>query len=159
MAKTNVMRLDEAFTAGQLTKGSKFIYLESGKKYVVTGDSYTESGFYRFKARNLKTDEIIIFRPTTDHNKFQIELIGAGIIGGGMEMLKTATNDLQGFIKENRTFLYWFATIFLIDYYIFDGKFKSKLEKVFGDVIDKVTNIVDKNTVEVTAESTTEAKS
>lgn len=62
---------------------------------------------------------------------------------GDKNMLEKATSEIKEFLGENKAVFYWFIVIFLVDYYVFHGSFKEKLEGMFGKVIDKVTNMVD----------------
>lgn len=76
--------------------------------------------------------------------KVQFEETNFNLIGGGKKMLESVTGEVKEFVAENKTILYWFAIIFVADYYIFDGKFKDKLENIFSSIIDKVTSVISK---------------
>lgn len=78
------------------------------------------------------------------YDTLKITVHKKGIISGAPDMIKIMSKDIQSFVVNNKAVLYWFAAIFLIDYYIFDQKYKKKLEHIFGNIVDKVTNLIDK---------------
>lgn len=71
-----------------------------------------------------------------------VEFHKKSIIGGNM--FETVKSEAKEFFGDNKQVFYWGVILFLVDYYVFGNSFKKKLEKLFGNLIDKVTNVVGK---------------
>ncbi len=63
---------------------------------------------------------------------------------GGKSMLKEISTDVKGFIKDNRQVIYWMAFLLLVDHFIFQDKFKTKLHDLVSGLIGKVEKSIAK---------------
>ncbi len=46
--------------------------------------------------------------------------------------------DFKGFIKEHRSVLYWVAVLMLVDHFVFNGAFRSRLKGIVDGLVTKV---------------------
>lgn len=53
-------------------------------------------------------------------------------------MIKELGADMKSFVKDNRQVIYWLAFLLLVDHFIFQDQFRSKLQDLVGKVIGKV---------------------
>ena len=53
-------------------------------------------------------------------------------------MFKGLSDDMRGFIKDNKAVLYWIALIMIVDHYFFENHFRDKLKQLVFGLIGKV---------------------
>lgn len=63
---------------------------------------------------------------------------------GKKSMFKEISTDVKGFIVEHRSIIYFVAVALIVDHFVFNGAFKTRLsamaEKIVGKVEEKISN-------------------
>lgn len=59
-------------------------------------------------------------------------------------MFKEIRTDVQVFIKEHKSVIYWTLLLYIVDYYCFDGALKGRLQKIVQNLVGKVESKLDK---------------
>jgi hypothetical protein len=136
----------QAYSNSKFKIGTVFTFYDINGSVIdlkIVGEGYPDSdGDIIFPA--VKGPEFI------DPTKFYPLYKGGGNVTfhkksfGGANMFQTVKDEVSGFVGENKVVIYWAVILFLVDYYVFGSSFKGKLEKLFGNLIDKVTSVVGK---------------
>lgn len=53
-------------------------------------------------------------------------------------MFKSVQDDFKGFMKENKSVIYWMALLLILDHYLFEDAFREKLKSLVHRMIGKV---------------------
>lgn len=72
--------------------------------------------------------------------------VGASFKPEGVHMFKTVGTDLKAFIAENKSIIYWVATMFLMDHLLFQGAFRERLHGLMNKMLGKAEAAIDKDT-------------
>ena len=75
----------------------------------------------------------------TERNKTTIDSVKTR----AYKNMNSFTEDIKNFIKENRSIIYWIIALFLLDHFVFEGKFRDKLKDLAGKMFDKVSKKVE----------------
>lgn len=138
------LKAKDALDQGLIKNGVKFYYTNNGTTfhYKVQEEIYKGSSQW-VKVKEVNTGKLGTFYIISE-KYIVMDNKGGSIFGRGKDMLGNVTGEVKDFIGENKSLLYTLAVIFVVDYYIFNGKFKDKLENIFKTVIDKASTIIEK---------------
>lgn len=59
-------------------------------------------------------------------------------------MLQEVKNDMKNMVKEHKSIIYWTVMLYLVDRFIFEGRFKAKLQEIVQRLIGKVESELDR---------------
>lgn len=62
-------------------------------------------------------------------------------------MIKELRQDMQSFIKEHKSVIYWTLILYVVDHYCLEGAMKARLQKMVHNLVGKVEAKLDKATI------------
>lgn len=85
--------------------------------------------------------------PTKVNNKQETKNIVADTIRTqkGGKMFKEMKGAVSGWVNENKNMIVWIAVLFLADHFLFEGKFKKRLQGVVESILGKIEKGIDPN--------------
>ena len=72
------------------------------------------------------------------YNYYAYRFQSNSVLTQAKETVINMKNDIKNFIVENRAIIYWVAILIVADQWIFEGKFREKLQSIFESLITKV---------------------
>lgn len=58
-------------------------------------------------------------------------------------MFKELRNDMQAFIREHKSIIYWTLILYVVDHYCFDGALKGRLQNMIQRLVGKIETKLD----------------